>query len=310
MNRAALDQALITWHEVFPIRAPIATLAAWDGPVWDPRLGLLAHMHLHDSETFRGPSGYVVVASPEEVERWPTLVNALALRWRALLEDDAVARAALARPIGDALGLSSPVAGPETFKPTAEDEQRRQRALQEAWARFGDVAAHVQRVYGLRLPRHIAVWHAFWASLSPLEEAGMGYMGRGPAGIMLFFDEGGLARKTRDGLDPRLECRFRCDPPEFVSVMSGDTDGLHYGLWYDDPAELPSFIASNYARDSAETGRDESTVLKELAKEVRERVEEPDYPDEPPPISLWAARSALLWFAEADDAALAQDGPR
>jgi hypothetical protein len=168
----------------------------------------------------------------------------------------------------------------------------------------------MKEVYGLRLPRHIAVWAGFNRSLSPLEKLGDRHINYGSFGIMIWFEDGGLERKTRDGLDARLEGRYRADPPEFVSVMGGDSDGLHFGLWYDDPAELPSFIASNWARDSAETGRDEATVLSELRENLRRRFEEPDYPDEPPPLCLYAYRAAIEWFQSADQRALADDGPR
>ncbi len=40
----------------------------------------------------------------------------------------------------------------------------------------------------------------------------------------------------RDGLDERLHCRFRRDQPQFVTVLGGNSDGLHFGLWYDLPS--------------------------------------------------------------------------
>jgi len=137
----------------------------------------------------------------------------------------------------------------------------------------------------------------------------MNRLGRSPGGIMIWFEDDGLARKTRDDLDARPECRFRCDPPEFVSVMWGDSDGLHFGLWYDDPADLPTCIAHNYARDSAETWRDEEpSPLAVLVEHAREHVEG-EYREEPISMPLYAACEALAWFTEADRAALALDPP-
>jgi hypothetical protein len=194
--------------------------------------------------------------------------------------------------------------------PTKEDIERREQALKSSFERFDAVAARMKEVYGLRLPRHLAVYDAFDASLTPFEADGLDYLGRHPSGIMIWFADGGLGRKTRDGLDPRLEMRYRCDPPEFVTVMRGDTDALHYGLWYDDPTSLPSFIVHNYARDSAETWESEATVLQELTVSVRQQIEEPDYPEEPVPPELHAVSAALDWFRDADEKALAEDGPR
>jgi hypothetical protein len=187
----------------------------------------------------------------------------------------------------------------------------RAQALDRALACFDGAAARMREVYGLRLPRHVAVWSALWRSLSPLEAEGMDWLGRSPGGIMLWLDDDGLARVPRDGLDPRLHDRFRCDPPELVTVMWGNTDGLHYGLWYDDPAELPSCIAHNYARDSAETWAGAATVIQVLRGDLDDRLAAPDYPDEPPPEGALALVEALRWFEEPDDAAFyADDTPR
>jgi hypothetical protein len=194
--------------------------------------------------------------------------------------------------------------------PTQEDAGRREQALKLSFERFDAVATRMKEVYGLQLPRHLAVYAAFSASLTPLETSGLNDLERHPGGIMIWFKDGGLNRKTRDGLDPRLEMRYRRDPPEFVTVMGGDMDGLHYGLWYDDPAGLPSFIAHNYARDSAETWKSEVTVLRELTAHIRRRIEKPDYPEEPIPPGLHALSATLDWFREADEKSLAEDGPR
>lgn len=191
-----------------------------------------------------------------------------------------------------------------------DDSERRQRALDMAFGRFDAVAARMKEVYGLRLPRHVAVWAALGASLSDPEWEGLQELGWSSDGIMVWFEDGGLDRATRDGLDPRLHMRFRRDPPEFVTVMMGHTDGLHFGLWYDDPAELPSGLVHNYARDSAETWVSKPTVVGEIARRVRREIEEPDYPDEPAPSSLQALADALEWFRDADDKALAEGGPR
>src|SRR5262245_48877862 len=112
--------------------------------------------------------------------------------------------------------------------------------------RFPFVEERFRRVYNLRLPRHIAVFAAFWHSLDRAERSAVyDSMGLGMLGITALFADDGLSLSARDGLDERLDGRYRRDPPEFVSIVSGDSDGLHYGLWYDDPADLPTFIAYN-----------------------------------------------------------------
>ena len=56
------------------------------------------------------------------------------------------------------------------------------------------------------------------------------------------------ALRTREGVDPRLHGRHFRDPPELVTVLTGNTDGLHFGLWYDDPKLPPAFLLRSYAR--------------------------------------------------------------
>lgn len=191
------------------------------------------------------------------------------------------------------------------------DDARRGEALAAMLGRFPGVADRVRRVYGLRLPRHVAVFAALWASTrdDPAEREAMDYLGLRPWGVSDYFGEGGLGLVGRDGLDERLHCRFRRDPAEFVTVMSGDSDGLHFGLWYDDPAELPAFIAHNYARDSAETWTEGFPTLLD---EVRWRVERvfADYgPDGEEGVMLRPLLGALDWFTGPVREALAADGP-
>nr|BFE61034.1 hypothetical protein GCM10020063_055600 [Dactylosporangium thailandense] len=187
-------------------------------------------------------------------------------------------------------------------------------SLEQMHERFPLVESHVRRVYGLRLPRHLAVFAAFWASLPAGAAACLGErLGLSPWGITDLFADGGLDRVARDGLDERLHCRFRRDPAEFVTVMSGDSDGLHFGFWYDDPAELPSFIAFNWARDSAETWTNGAPTLLEqirirLAAARRDvELDGPEHYEGLPPFEPLEA--ALDAFAAADAEARAADGP-
>jgi hypothetical protein len=283
-------------------------LASDDGAVWIPGFGLVANVWLRDTTDYQGPAASVLLASPTDLPELDAILTALEAAV-ARLRAPGAARRALKRPIAKTLRLRAVSLNVPLFTPTAADEDRRERALEEAFRSFNDVAERMKQVYGLRLPRHVAVWAAFVNSLSPLEAAGLNRMDYAPCGIMVWFERGGLERLTRDGLDPRLEMRFRCDPPELVTVMSGGSDGLHFGLWYDDPAELPSCIARNYARDSAETMAGEETALEQLDDEVWTRIEEPDYPEEPIPLSRYALAAALTWFRAANQRAVDEDGP-
>ncbi len=57
-----------------------------------------------------------------------------------------------------------------------------------------------------------------------------------------------------DGVTPRydalLHYRYYLDLPEFFTIFCGNTDGLHFGYWVDDPAQGPSCVASYYRNDA------------------------------------------------------------
>lgn len=195
---------------------------------------------------------------------------------------------------------------------SVNDEERRRAALATMWERFPAVEARVQRVYGLRLPRHLAVFAALWHGASDAEQRGLRRLMLMPWGITDYFRDDGPHLVGRDGLDERLHCRFRRDPAEFVTVLSGGSDGEHWGLWYDDPAELPSFVAYNWARDTAQTS---TTFAPSVIAALRQRVADvkQDYAGEPDDVAdlietLGPLESALDWFDAADRDALAADG--
>ncbi len=59
-----------------------------------------------------------------------------------------------------------------------------------------------------------------------------------------------------------LGIRYYDDPPEFFLVFSGDTDGLHWGYWFDDPDNSPTFsVADYYSRDAYEITEDGGTLF-------------------------------------------------
>lgn len=301
------ESAADAWRTLFPVELPGVTIGSWDPPLADERFGLVARLSLYDPETYRGTSQDVQLVGPGELERLPEVIASVRARLDALRQHPVEAETLMSSSTRASFGLEEIVPDEETFTAIEADVVRREAALTNAMERFAGARQKVRTLYGLRLPAHLAVFAALFESLTPLERSGMQSMGRWPAGIMLFFEADGLERQTREGLDGRLEMRFRRDPPELVTVMSGDSDGLHYGLWYDDPAELPSCIAANWARDSAETEERGPTVLQVLRNELEARFDEGDE-DEPVPLGVFALAAAVEWFAEADRSAWEVEG--
>ncbi|AKT42016.1 hypothetical protein [Chondromyces crocatus] len=160
------------------------------------------------------------------------------------------------------------------------------RHAEAAYARFPSVRDHYEATYGLKLPRGLAYLSALFAALGELPEDPPEHyiacqpgrsrshawtdsaLGMRLSGLSEWFLPDALQRKTKDAarlhdedqvppgaegpLDPRLDMRYRRDAPQFVTFLSGNSDGKHWGFWYDSPDHFP-VIASNYARDSAET---------------------------------------------------------
>ena len=59
-----------------------------------------------------------------------------------------------------------------------------------------------------------------------------------------------------------LDARYYDDPPEFITIFSGDTDGLHWGYWLDDPDNSPNaFVANYFSRDAYEIWEDGRTLF-------------------------------------------------
>jgi hypothetical protein len=93
-----------------------------------------------------------------------------------------------------------------------------------------------------------------------------------PVSVLSLLDRlaaGEPAPPTVDGLDPRLEFRYYRDPPEFLTLLGGDTDGLHFGLWYDDPDDPPQGVASYYNNDGGGIGLEGSTLLEAVRNRLK-----------------------------------------
>lgn len=124
------------------------------------------------------------------------------------------------------------------------------------------VSEHFYKTHQLKLPDHIFAFWAFWDGLHDIErKAWDRHLSVFPSGILDLLKFGSELDKVTAGIDDRLVYRYYRNPPEFVTVLMGDTDGLHWGLWYDDPKELPDRIVSTYARDSVEIGGNALTLF-------------------------------------------------
>ncbi len=132
------------------------------------------------------------------------------------------------------------------YTPAPEVQAVREKALADALDLFVVLFDKMEEVYGLRLPEHVAYGAGFYLGLDPAERAELALCGAtGLLGVGTWFDPAGAAPVE----DERLRDRHRDDPPEFVSVFAAGVAAVptvapaRWGLWYDDPTELPVAVA-------------------------------------------------------------------
>ncbi|HSA49929.1 MAG TPA: ADP-ribosylation family protein [Yinghuangia sp.] len=128
------------------------------------------------------------------------------------------------------------------------------------------VEERVRRDWGLELPESVFRYHAFLTSMGPAEKRALDDMELRPFGIMDVFANPDA--QPADGIDVRVHGRYYLDPPEFLTFMHGGSDGLHFGLWFDD-GRTCSGVASYYTNDAGDLDMTSSTPL----EAVRARLE-------------------------------------
>lgn len=166
----------------------------------------------------------------------------------------------------------------------------RTAGLKLAEERFPAVCERFRTVYGMQLPRHVMFTAAFFLGLEDEEREQAWQMdAAGLFGVGEWFLDDALARVAY--ADERTHGRFRRDPAEMVTFISGNSDGSHWGLWYDDPGELPRTCAHNWARDSAETSEGEPTLLASVKRRVDDHADDDEERND-------AWRHAYAWLEE------------
>jgi hypothetical protein len=104
----------------------------------------------------------------------------------------------------------------------------------------------LSRSFGFEFPADLFRFHEFLRELTgrglSLADAPVNV---GLGNVFKAFGEGDA------GEDPEaFETRFYKDPPEFITLLTGDTDGLHWGYYVDDPA-FGSFPVAHYYQNDA-----------------------------------------------------------
>ncbi|MBT2231661.1 KOW motif-containing protein [Nonomuraea sp. NEAU-A123] len=143
-------------------------------------------------------------------------------------------------------------------RPQEQNEQVRSAAVTQVEHERAAIEERLARDWGFQLPDSIFRFRAFLLSLGPTEKQALDDLELSPFGIMDLFDD--PARRSRAGIDVRVHGRYYRDPPEFLTFMHGGTDGLHFGLWYDDGRTCTG-VASYYNNDGGGVGLPSHTPL-------------------------------------------------
>lgn len=91
----------------------------------------------------------------------------------------------------------------------------------------------------------------------------------GPFGLLAGdFDN----RKAR--YDPCLHWRYFGDPPEFVTILTGGTDGLHWGYVVDEPSQPPLGIVGYFAYDDVTVFQESASLFQLLENHLKTTLKE------------------------------------
>ncbi len=162
-------------------------------------------------------------------------------------------------------------AAAESKRHAARQRTERQHGIDAAMALAERLRPRVRATHGVELPDHLFTFWAFLSSLTDAERVAFDGMHLEPAGILDARFRGEELPDPIDGLDHRLHDRYYRDPPELITVLTGDSDGLHFGLFYDDPITSQASVSGSYARDSAELASHQPTLLCMVRKELENR---------------------------------------
>lgn len=128
-----------------------------------------------------------------------------------------------------------------------ERTARRQACLDAVLARAPELRERFRAAYGLSLPDHALRFWALWQSRSRAEIKAFEFAGMSAGGFYDLF--GDTVPTPQEGLDPRLHGRFYQAPANLILGAWGDSDGLHWGLWFDSDDDPSPAVAGFYARD-------------------------------------------------------------
>ncbi len=160
--------------------------------------------------------------------------------------------------------------------------------------------ARLRAEYGFDFPDGLARFWEFACRLAPLDPLNalaptLGVVLVGPFEVLHGRFDGRVPRRSL-----LLHWRYHDDPPEFFTCLAGDTDGLHWGYFLDDPTPKSGCVASYYARDAYEITADGDDLFEAMRLHLEYRHAWAEDADPTALEPLARVRSRLMEYATAD----------
>jgi hypothetical protein len=109
-----------------------------------------------------------------------------------------------------------------------------------------NVQALLDAAYGFAFPAEVIGFHEFMRTLRARANTDLSALGMEPGLVFEVFQSAPATPLS----ELPLRSRYLLDPPELFTVLHGDTDGLHWGYWIDDPGRSDFVVASFFENEA------------------------------------------------------------
>lgn len=166
--------------------------------------------------------------------------------------------------------------------PAEKMKKARSEALSATQAKHSWLAGLLLEKYGLFLPRHLLTFYAFYISLPQKQRE---FLHEGPlfkpVGIFDLFSFKNRPSTFPFTHDLRLHHRYYNDPPEFLSLVLSGPANSRFGLWYDEPLQMPTQVKYLPEGQAGLHSRGSTTLLEELRLLLSDQIREVDWFGDP-----------------------------
>ena len=138
---------------------------------------------------------------------------------------------------------------------------------------FDPLKERLRELYGVKFPDGLFLLHEFLRTYPEGEkEKALDALRIHPTGVLQVLGRLAAGRDVSSSQPLLLHYRFYRDPPEFFTCLHGDTDGLHWGLLWDEPA-LGFRGAASYYNNDGDTIEVYRSLFDALIDRIDDRIE-------------------------------------